>query len=211
MSEDKDKLRSKLEIQLKRFVPSGFERMAADLLLKYPVKFTITNPRSTKLGDYRPPFGGASFHRITVNGNLNPYSFLVTYLHEFAHLITYERYKRSVKPHGEEWKQAFRELLWPAVQTGLLPKPIEIALMKSMSNTKASSCTDVQLSRVLRQYDVAETKMKLLEELPDSCIFTLQGKTFKRGVLRRSRFECIEVKTGRSFLVHRLAEVEQVA
>ena len=208
MTEQQLKRKAHFETQLKRFVPAGFEEMAADLLIKYRVKFTITNPRSTKLGDYRPPFGAETFHRITVNGNLNPYSFLITYLHEFAHLETYEKYKRSVKPHGEEWKAAFRMLLWPAVQTGLLPKVIEDALMKSMSNTKASSCTDVQLSRVLKQFDANPSLKNLLEDLPESTIFTLQGKRFKKGQLRRSRFTCLELNSGKSFLVHRLAEVE---
>ncbi|MFY7990285.1 MAG: SprT-like domain-containing protein [Fluviicola sp.] len=198
----------KLEAQLKAYLPVGFEPMVADLLLRYPVRFSITNPRSTKLGDYRPPMGDEKHHRISVNGNLNKYAFLITTLHEFAHLETYLQYGRHVKPHGEEWKQCFRHRLWPAIQTGLLPKVIETALMKSLTNTKASSCSDTQLSRVLRQFDERAVSEITLEELPKNATFVLQGKVFRKGELRRTRFLCEEVGTRRSFLVHALATVQ---
>ncbi len=182
--------------------------MVADLLLNHPVRFAITNPRATKLGDYRAPQSGETFHRISVNGNLNPYNFLITTLHEFAHLRVYLNFGFRIKPHGEEWKAEFRKLLWPAIQTGLLPKDIEVALMTSLTNMKASSCTDTQLSRVLRQYDKREGGEIILEEIPKNATFVLQGKTFVKGELRRTRFLCTEVPSKRQFLIHSLATVQ---
>jgi SprT protein len=194
--------------QLKPYLPAGFEEMVSDLLLSHPVRFAITNPRATKLGDYRAPQQGETFHRISVNGNLNPYNFLITTLHEFAHLRVYLSFGFRIKPHGEEWKAEFRKLLWPAIQTGLLPKDIEVALMTSLTNMKASSCTDTQLSRVLRQYDKREGGEIILEEIPKNAIFVLQGKTFVKGELRRTRFLCTEVPSKRQFLIHSLATVQ---
>lgn len=199
-----------LEKQLRAYLPEGFEPMVAGLLLKYPVRFSITPPRSTKLGDYRPPVGNEKHHRISVNGNLNKYSFLITTLHEFAHLETFIRFGRRVKPHGEEWKRTYREMLWPAIATGNLPKPIEHALMKSLANTKASSCSDTQLSRVLRQFDVIEDDSLTLEELPKNATFALQGRHFRKGELRRTRYLCEEIASKRSFLIHALATVNQI-
>lgn len=200
--------KEKYEQQLKAYLPTGFESMVADLLLSHPVRFAITNPRSTKLGDYRAPQQGETFHRISVNGNLNRYNFLITTLHEFAHLRVYVQFGFRVKPHGEEWKSEFRKLLWPAIQTGLLPRDIEIALMTSLTNMKASSCTDTQLSRVLRQYDKREGGEIILEEIPKNATFVLQGKTFVKGELRRTRFLCTEVPSKRQFLIHSLATVQ---
>jgi SprT protein len=194
--------------QLKPYLPNGFEEMVADLLVNHPVRFAITNPRSTKLGDYRPPQHGETFHRISINGNLNPYNFLITTLHEFAHLHVYLQFGFRIKPHGEEWKASFRKLLWPAIETGLLPKDIEIALMTSLTNMKASSCTDTQLSRVLHQYDKREGGEIILEEIPKNATFVLQGKTFVKGELRRTRFLCTEVPSKRQFLIHSLATVQ---
>ena len=199
---------AKLTVQLKAYLPVGFERMVAELLLEYPIIFTITTPRSTKLGDYRRPQSGELKHRISVNGNLNSFSFLVTTLHEIAHLQAFVIHGNLIKPHGEEWKQTYRNLLWPAIQTGLLPKEIESALMKSLTNTKASSCSDTQLSRVLKQYDVTPTNEVSLEEIPKNATFVLQGKLFRKGDLRRTRFVCEEIHTKRKFLVHTLASVQ---
>jgi hypothetical protein len=196
--------------QLKPYLPIGFDEMIADLLVTYPVRFAITNPRATKLGDYRAPMQGEKFHRISVNGNLNQYSFLITTLHEFAHLETYVIHGHKVKPHGEEWKKQYRERLWPAIQTGKLPKEIEQALMVSLTNTKASSCTDTQLSRVLRQFDKRPAHELILEELPNNAIFVLQGRQFRKGELRRTRFLCEEITSKRIFLVHALATVESI-
>lgn len=202
--------KQRLELQLRAYLPEGFEGMVAELLLRYPVRFSIKPPRATKLGDYRAPGPGEKHHRISINGDLNPYSFLVTTLHEFAHLETFVRYGYGVKPHGEEWKQTFRTMLWPYIATGLLPKPVEDALMRSLVNTKASSCSDTALSRVLRQYDRNRDAGLLLEELPKNATFALQGKHFRKGDLRRTRFICEELSSRRNFLIHALATVQHI-
>lgn len=194
------------EQQFRKFVPPGFESMVVDLLFKYPVKFKIVPPRSTKLGDFRAGRPGER-HQITVNGDLNPYAFLVTTLHEFAHLETFEKFGWQVPPHGEEWKREYRRLLLPAVDSGLLPSDLESALLQSMVSTKASSCSDIQLSRVLRRYDHQKGDVVPLETLPKNTTFVLQGKIFTKGELRRRRYACAERTSNRIYLVHALAEV----
>jgi hypothetical protein len=202
--------KARLEKQLRPYLPEGFEGMVADLLLRYPVRFAIKAPRNTKLGDYRPPYGDEKHHRISVNGDLNRYSFLITTLHEFAHLETWIQFGSRVKPHGEEWKQIYRNMLWPAISSGLLPKTIENALMRSLANTKASSCSDTQLSRVLRQFDDRPEGELSLEELPKNATFALQGKHFRKGDLRRTRYLCEELASRRNFLIHALATVQHI-
>lgn len=205
MKEQQAKKQSVTE-KLRAFVPAGFEEMVADLLFMHPVSFKIVKPRSTKLGDFRPPFRGSK-PQITVNGDLNPYSFLVTTLHEFAHLHTHLEHGSAVKPHGEEWKAAYRSLLLPAIDSGLLPDDVLNALVNSLASTKASSCSDVQLTRVLRKYDAPKDGIVLLESLPKNTTFALQGKAFVKGELRRKRYLCEEVSGKRKFLVHALSEV----
>jgi SprT protein len=198
--------REKYKEQLSRFLPSGFEDMIVDLLFSSPVIFKIVNPRATKLGDFRAGIQGQK-HQITVNGDLNKYAFLITTVHEFAHLITFEKFGHRVKPHGEEWKNEYRRLLVPLIDTQLLPKDIEQALMNSLVQTKASSCSDTDLSRVLKKYNLQETKQILLEDIPKNTIFVLQGKHFVKGELRRKRYICTDTQTKRQYLVHALAEV----
>jgi SprT protein len=203
---DKSTKKQAIQEKLRSFVPAGFEAMVADLLFKDPVHFKIVKPRNTKLGDFRAGMYGQK-HQITVNGDLNPYAFLVTTLHEFAHLETFMQYGNRVKPHGEEWKTTYRNLLLPAIDSGLLPADILNALVNSLTRTKASSCSDVTLSRVLKNYDPPKEGVALLESLPKNTTFALQGKQFIKGELRRKRYLCEEVTTRRKYLVHALSEV----
>ncbi len=205
MSSEED-LKEKIAIQLEKYLPVGFSLSIAELFLPIPVKFKIVNPRNTKLGDYRPAHNGLP-HRISINGNLNPYSFLITTIHEFAHLNAHVKYGSRIQPHGNEWKKTYRELLIPIIESKLLPKDIEIALMNSLVNTKASSCSDIGLSRVLKNYDKQKDDYVLIEQLPINTKFTLQGKLFIKGPLRRKRFVCEEIQTKKKYLIYAIAEV----
>lgn len=199
-------LKEKIAIQLEKYLPVGFSLSIAELFLPIPVKFKIVNPRNTKLGDYRPANNGLP-HRISINGNLNPYSFLITTIHEFAHLNAHVKYGSRIQPHGNEWKKTYRELLIPIIESKLLPQDIEIALMNSLVNTKASSCSDIGLSRVLKNYDKQKDDYVLLEQLAINTKFTLQGKLFIKGPLRRKRFICEEIQSKKKYLIYAIAEV----
>jgi hypothetical protein len=80
----------------------------------------------------------------------------------------------------------------------------------SLTNTKASSCTDHQLSRVLKSYDKQKEGSVLLERLPKNSTFALNGRHFVKGPLRRKRYVCQEVRSNKSYLVSALAEVEPI-
>jgi hypothetical protein len=192
-----------------KYLPLVFVDYVVQLYLSANVRFKIVGERKSKLGDFRAGRSGEK-HQITVNGTLNKYAFLITTLHEFAHLETYNRYGFSVLPHGEEWKNAFRKLLIPVIDEKTLPKDIQNALVQSLISTKASSCSDHQLSRVLKAYDERKENMALLEELPNNTTFALNGKHFVKGPLRRKRFLCEEIHSKRKYLVNALAEVKPV-
>lgn len=198
--------KDKIQQQLKQFLPEGFEEMIADLLFSAHIQFKIVKPRNTKLGDYRPAHSGKP-HRITVNGNLNKFSFLITTVHEFAHLTTYLEFGRSVYPHGNEWKNHYRKLLIPVLDKKILPKDIENALINSLVNTKASSCADIPLMRVLKNYDKQNESFVFIEDIEKNAHFMLQGKEFIKGELRRKRFLCEDVSNKKKYLIHTLAEV----
>ncbi|HSN60425.1 MAG TPA: hypothetical protein VLR49_05800, partial [Ferruginibacter sp.] len=83
-------------IELKQYLPEGSFDDVLYYLQHFKVQLTVTRKRQTILGDYRHAHGGTN-HRISVNGNLNKYSFLITLLHELAHLFTYERFGHRVQ------------------------------------------------------------------------------------------------------------------
>jgi SprT protein len=203
------KRREQVKGAFSKYLPDAFVDEIVELFLLNPVRFKIVKGRKTKLGDFRAGINGEK-HQISINGDLNPYAFLITTLHEFAHLLTFETYRNRVAPHGKEWKDCFRGLLLPIIGSKALPKDIEEALIGSLINTKASSCTDHNLSRVLHKYDKPKEGIELLETLPKNAVFTLNGKQFIKGPLRRKRYICQEIDSNRSFLVNALAQVQLI-
>ncbi|MDQ6814418.1 MAG: SprT-like domain-containing protein, partial [Bacteroidota bacterium] len=89
--------------------PNTFLAVAA-YLQQHKVHLTVAQERKSILGDYRNAYNNRN-HRISVNGNLNKFSFLITLLHELAHLLTFEKYANRVQSHGREWKTLFGQLL----------------------------------------------------------------------------------------------------
>ena len=199
--------RENISNALKRYIPSCYIPYIVELMFSENLAFRISKPRKTKAGDYRPPFRGEP-HRISINGDLNPYAFLITTVHEFAHMTTYVKYGGQVLPHGAEWKSEFKRLLIPVLEQKELPESIEKALLNSLNNLKASSCTDIHLTRALREFNKQDDSLELLENIGNNMYFRLGKMTFQRGILRRRKYLCTEVKTGKKYLVNRLAEVE---
>ncbi len=201
---------SELLVILKKYLPEGSADYAHDILWKYGIQLRIKKPRATKLGDYRPPQPGEA-HRISINKDLNRYAFLVTFLHETAHLINFEKRGFKVQPHGLEWKQEFQLVTKPMLHEKILPNDVQNALHRYLKNPKASSCTDPFLFKTLRNYDDRPDHMVLLESIPLQTVFrTKDGRIFTKVEKMRSRYRCVENQTGKIYLVPGLLEVEIV-
>jgi hypothetical protein len=176
--------------------------------LDYDFKLKIKKERSTRLGDYTSPRNGSN-HLITVNFNLNKYSFLITLVHEIAHLTTFNKHKNEVLPHGAEWKKNFAELMQPFMNSDVFPVDILYALRRYMQNPGASSCSDKTLLKALKLYDENNSDKIFLEYLPHKTMFLYNGeRLFEKGVKIRTRYRCTEVNTGQVYLFNSLTEVE---
>lgn len=165
-----------------------------------PFQLKLTRSRQTKVGDFTS-HKILTRCRITLNRDLNPYLFLLTYIHEVAHLHVYVRYGGHVDPHGEEWKNFFKKLMEPMLQPGIFPADVLVLLSKHMANPKASSFADAELTRALRAYDANAEQYTALSDIPEGSIFHFQGRYFRKGKLKRTRVVCSEVKTRRNYLV----------
>ncbi len=196
---------------LQNYLPAAAAPQVLQLLQQYKVHLTITKERKSVLGDYRHAHDNAA-HRISINGNLNRFSFLITLVHELAHLVTFLEYGNRVQSHGREWKHIYKIMLLPFLKPDIFPQEIIAALKSSLHNLPASSCADEGLMRILRNYDKKEEGMLLVEELPDGALFALDdGSVFKKGQRLRKRFQCVEVKTGKLYLFSPIYEVKKVS
>lgn len=195
---------------LSKYIPEESVHTIALWVRQYNFDLKITTSRSTKLGDYRSPFKGQR-HKITVNHNLNRYAFLITLVHEVAHLTAFEKYSHGIKPHGDEWKQEYKRLMHPFLIDSILPHDIQIALKRYLINPSASSCADENLLRVLKTYDKPNEFLVHIEDLPVKTIFKISPERyFEKGEKLRKRYKCIELATKRVYLFSPVAEVTPV-
>ncbi|MEC4113754.1 SprT-like domain-containing protein [Myroides pelagicus] len=195
--------------KLRPYLPEHAVEPVFELIKAYEIHLKIVNERFTRHGDYTRRFDGK--HLITINSNLNPYRFLMTLIHEIAHLVAYQKYGGRIKPHGVEWKSTFRLLMVPFIRPEIFPNQLLPLLAKHFKNPTASSDTDERLSIAMQLYDKREKSLNncYVYEVPLGSHFKVRnGKVFKRGPLRVKRFECEEVSTGLLYTFKANAEVE---
>jgi SprT protein len=191
---------------LVQYMPAPAAPIIAKWIDYFQCEFKISKNRTTKLGDYRHPFKDKG-HKISVNNDLNPYAFLVTTVHEFAHLLTWNEYKHKAKPHGTEWKNNFKRMMNPFFEKEVFPAEIHQTIVNYLNNPAASSCTDLTLARALKKYDTQLLTTRV-EELPIDAVFVLKdGRKFKRGERIRKRYRCECLDNGKIYLFNPLAEV----
>ncbi len=195
---------NELNIILCKYLPDAAVEPIEKMILANNVQVNITKARRTKLGDFRPPQKGVTFHRISINYNLNKYDFLITLLHEFAHLFIWNQYKNKVEPHGKEWNQKYLELLNEFNTPQNFPDDISFIFSKL---EKYPQLAKTELVRVLRKYDENQD-YHLIEEIPFKVNFnTFDGRSFQKIEKLKKRFKCICLNDKRNYLFHPLTRV----
>jgi SprT protein len=195
---------------LKPYLPTGTETHVAQWLMDLRLQLVLYSHRKTKYGDFRPAQNGKPA-RVSVNTSLNPFSFLVTLVHEIAHAAVHQQYGRKVKPHGKEWKEEYRNRLLIFLSQRVFPISLEAAIAQHLKNPKATVTADIQLERALRTFDTGGESIVYLDDLKEGDRFALSdGRTFIKGKKRRTRHLCVDLKSKRSYLISGLAEVEKL-
>ena len=186
----------KISQQLAPFLPAGTETLCARWLVNDRIHMHISRPRKTKLGDFRPAVPGKP-HRISVNADLEPVQFLITFAHEVAHVHTWNKHGRKAAPHGNEWKNHYRANLHALLALNVLDAKTSAVLKDHSLNPTASSSTDSHLQS-LRE----PTNGKTVNDLNTGDIFTTEtGKTFKVIKKLRKYWLCEEPSTKRQYRV----------
>ncbi|CAM3770003.1 SprT-like domain-containing protein [Parendozoicomonas haliclonae] len=191
------KLIQQLAHQLSPFLPSGTADISARWLIDNRVNLRISRPRKTKLGDFRPA-GRGKPHRISVNKDLDPLQFLITFTHEIAHAQTWDKYGSRVAPHGKEWKNCYRGHLEEILALNVLEPEVASAVKRHSQNPKASSSSDCDIQKLTRP----EHQGPLLNDLGAGVSFTIDsGKSFKTIRRLRKYWLCEELSSGRHYRV----------
>ena len=193
--------------QLISFISKDAAIPVAEFIVAENVKLTITKKRKTKLGDYRPPHGKVAYHRVSINGDLNPHMFLLVLIHEFAHLIVWENFRRNVKPHGNEWKKEYKKLY--DQYSSYFPENVRLIIEHHLTKLKATTCNDPYLTKHLMHMDSKE-EIQLLNELLPGDSFEADGRVFQLLKKRRTRFLCQEKESRKNYLVSGSAVVNRL-
>ncbi len=193
-------------------LPPASINYCVDLWARHPFELRIVRPRRTRLGDFTRKPGTAA--RITVNADLNPYAFLITYLHEVAHHVAYlaKPLRKKMAPHGSEWQAAFRELLGPVLTDSCFPDDILLPLRRYAARPGASTGSDPELALALAKYNALapEDNKKTLQYLSEGVSFVFQKREFTRGPMRRTRVLCVEKASNRRYTIPAHALVREL-
>ena len=197
-----------MEEVLSKYIPERSIESVINLIKSQGVYLKIVNERKTRHGDYRKLPDGR--HQITVNASLNQYRFLITLIHEIAHLVAIKKYGQYIKPHGQEWKHCFRQLMLPLIRPEIFPQVLLPFIARHFRNPKASSDTDANLSLALQKFDKQQDKTFVYQLRTGSKFRIYNGKIFIKGQKRVKRFECKEISSGRIYIFQPNTPVELI-
>ena len=191
---------------LAKYLPENAISPCFELIKYHQIHLKIVNEQKTRHGDYQQLPNGQ--HLITINAGSNKYRFLITLIHEIAHLLAFKKFGKSIKPHGNEWKYTFQQLMIPFISPNIFPSKLLGIVANHFKNPSASSDIDPILTIALKDFD-EEKSVIFVFEIPIGSIFrTKDGRIFQKGRKRIKCFECIEINTKKIYIFQPHAEVK---
>ena len=186
-------------------IPKNSIHYVKSLIEIEDLKIKVVNKRKTKHGDFRK---GKNNSIITINKTDNKYLFLLVIIHEFAH---YNVFKKRIKtaPHGLGWKNEYKKLLNPVLNSKVFPNKLLELLNIHMISPRSSFSYDSPLVKELNKYDSSNKDFIYLDKIKDGKKFKYgNGKVYKKIKKRRKRYLCIEIMSKRNYLFLPHAKVE---
>lgn len=197
---------------LEKYFPEASIDQCYHWIRSEKLHFTVKGHRESKRGDYRTDHKGTN-NRITVNGTLNPFSFHLTFVHELAHHFAYQKYGRHIRPHGQEWKHSFRELMLEVDLPAVYPEDVIKPLLQYLLNPLASTDRHTALSMALKRYDQNNDYSEALPgsvhicDLKPGMRFRYNGERFVVVKKRRRLYLCQQLDGDKHFLFQPHADV----
>jgi SprT protein len=199
-------MKKDLQEGLRPHLPDRSLDIVMEWLAGRRILMRIARGRRTKLGDYRPPVKD-DVHRISVNGDLNPFEFLITLTHEIAHMLTWEKHGRRYKPHGIAWKKQYAFMLGLLIDENIFPQEIHLEIRKQVDNPRANSKCSTELAKALQTHSPLQNGV-FLEDIPLGTIFSLQdGRKFRKEAKLRKWYRCISLQNRKAYRVSPVTRV----
>lgn len=181
-------------------MPEDFQNYILEKIKAENIHLRLSPARKSKYGDYRYNFQQKT-HAISVNIDLSDVKFMITFIHELAHKVCYDKHLGRVASHGKEWKAVFVDLLKEAKAILVLNEEQKIAFNKTILNPKATG----------DDFEIVDENQLLVASLPPETQFELKnGRQFQLIKKRRTRFLCTDLSNGKLYAVAAKAQVERI-
>lgn len=196
-------------INTRTYLIDRFGVVRTDSILNYLKEskcgLTICKPRKTKLGDFRVK---GELRKIKVNQGMNQYRFILTLVHEIAHLKTYLEFKNTVAPHGKQWKENYRQLLqlWNIKDLFSNSEDLNLVYTNEISSPKACAGIHTETEKKLRQFD-EDAQGVMLQDLESNSVFHFKGVQYQKVQSRRTRVLCKRLDNQRLYTIHKASWV----
>lgn len=189
-----------------QLLPERSEALCRTMISNDPVVVRVAPLRKTKHGDFRRMSNGV--FQISINKMDNPYRFLITFIHEWAHWKVFQKGGHIGAPHGVQWRQTFKELMLPFISNEVFPESLLKPLAAHMIKPRATLDADSKLAIALSKFDPDNHKSFIFELEKGTRFMMPNKKVYVMGVLRRKRYACKEEQSGRVFLFASHCKVE---
>lgn len=170
----------------------------------YYIHIKITKNRDSKLGDYRKLPDHT--HEITLNSTLAPELFFFVLTHELAHLIAFEKYGRRISPHGNEWKETFRQMLLQSLE--VYDENLRPVIIRFSKSPKANFMASPELVRYFH-IEKQDDRLIFIEKLQKGDFFIYRNEKYLLEGLIKKNYLCKNLATGRKYSFRPLARVEK--
>ena len=188
-------------------IPEASSEYVKSLIFSENLTIKLKKSRKTKHGDFSVKKNGLCI--ITINDDLNQYRFLITLIHEISHYIAYMNHGPYIKPHGVEWKNIFKNLLLPVINSEVFPNDILRTLAIYAKNPKASSDTDLNLSLALNRYNINQNNYVL--SLSNGSVFKASNDRVYVMIKKlRKRYECMDIITKKLYLFSPNVKIKEI-
>lgn len=189
---------------LEKYLPPNTLKYLKIWFSDYYIHIKITRNRNSKLGDYRKLPDNS--HEITVNSTLAPQLFFFVLTHELAHLIAFENFGRRISPHGNEWKDTFRQMLLQSLD--VYEENLRPIIIKFSKSPKANFMASPDLVKYFHIENHDDTLI-FVEQLQKGEYFIYRNEKYLLEGLIKKNYLCKNLATGRKYSFKPLARVEK--
>lgn len=192
-------------VALQKYLPEDALAFLKKWFADYYIHIKITRQRNSKLGDYRKMPDKS--HRITINSTLEPELFFFVLTHELAHLIAFEKYGYRILPHGNEWKNTFREMLLESLV--VYSEPLKPVILRFARSPKANFMASPELVRYFNTEGLKEEE-SYMEDLQTGDRFLYRGMIYVIEDKLKKNYLCKNLGSGKKYAFKPLARVEKL-